>query len=248
MNISGKCVPVLKVMKNIGLDYKVKYRFLIGTVESNQYIYLDEAINMVHEDFNVQLCRQDVKEMASLRDFHVTYDITVTRTVTEMTDIEEEFNNFKKRYDATFNRRKKIELTLDHEGYEVMPLGQFGFIRYEVLENGFMCPETIAMVDLQFCDAVVVPINIDQLNGKGLLRINSLKFNPSEYLLRSNITEDSEVLYAQICRDIFEMELEELVENHGGEDDNDNVNGIVISSSSVVLVNVSFLLCLVWLF
>jgi hypothetical protein len=235
-------------MKNIALDYIVKYRFLVGTADSNKYSYLAATTNMVHGDFYVELCRQDIDATASLKDFYVTFDISVSRTITEMTDIEETFDFFKQRYNASVNAWEKGEISLGHEGYETMKFGQFGFVQYKGLADEMMCPESVAMVDLQFCDAVAVLINKNQTHSDGDLWVNSMKFKRSEYLLLLKTTDDSDLMYVQICRDLFESRLETLIEKNNGNGYSNEVNGIEVHCSSLLLTGISILLWLYTLF
>ncbi|XP_045194336.2 uncharacterized protein LOC123549959 [Mercenaria mercenaria] len=213
VNVSGQCLSVIKSLKNVAFDYKVTYRFIVGTVSYEKYLYEDKTIKMMTNNNIVNICRRKIKTTASLRDYHVTYDTLLSRLITEMTHIENEFSGFKQRYESVVNRSEKIELNIDHSGYEFLPLGQIDFIRFKGMESVNECPEGIAMVDLQFCDAVMFRIISDQRDSEGMLVINALKFKPSEYLVRLQPVNDTLVMYAQICSDLFSRKLEALEDN-----------------------------------
>lgn len=104
VNVSGQCKPVFKKMKNIGLDYKVAYRFLIGSDIMAKLKYEEITTEMALHDnaSHVVVCHQETKTESSFREPYVTYSTLVIRNVREMTAIEDIYDIFK---ENTLNKR-----------------------------------------------------------------------------------------------------------------------------------------------
>lgn len=87
------------------------------------------------------------------------------------------------------------------------PLGGIGFVRFNDVEPVDDCPRGIAMVDLQFCDAMLIRISAEQANSEANLVINDIVFTSAEYLVRTNETSGDITYYAQICRDLLSFKI-----------------------------------------
>lgn len=209
VNVSGQCKPIFKMMKHIGLDYKVTYRFLVGTATIGKYMYQKKTAEMTCHDTMLQtvICREETKTDASFIDFYVTYSTLVTHHVREMADIENIYNKFKDKYIEDIDQKRNYQTSLHYNGYTFQPLGVISFVTFNDVEPVNDCPGSIAMVDLQFCDAVLFRISEEQADSEANLVINNMVFTSAEYLVRTNETSDAITYYAQICRDLLSFKI-----------------------------------------
>lgn len=203
MKVNGTCTSVLTSWKNIGLDYKVTYDFLIGTASPHSYWFEDKTrAAAMGNNTDILFCRSSTNTMASLSNYHVTHVTLVTGVHSDMVNIEEEYMKFRKELADLMTPLSIIETEVGHDGYEMLPFGAFNFVSYSAAGQD-NCPQSVAMVDLQFCDAVLFRIEPEQRDKKGNLFVKSMKFKPSDYLLRQKVENNTELMYAHVCWDLF---------------------------------------------
>lgn len=196
-----RCFPMLKTMKGISLDYRLKliYSFSSFYIFRKEHVFAEVNHFVLHN--MGRICAEKLTKIEHQGE-HMVVHLQLTKTLDDFdSHLEQEIELFKQNIRNELAKEGKgYTVEMDNSPFEPIYTGYINYGVYSDYNFHEECGSSVAVSSIQTCNTVLVTKFHSQEGGS--IVISGQTFLPGEYIISIN-PENTEQRSVQICYDVY---------------------------------------------